>query len=101
MLINNKLSLQIVLTIIVTGVIITVLDNIIDSQRLDEASKEGALDREIFFNQTRAEQEELQRNVDIHTNYTKTILDKLTGGVNRQEEIVDKLDKILNQTAVP
>lgn len=100
-MVANKLTLQIILTIVVTSVVITVLDNVVDSQRLDEASRQGAQDREMFYNQTRQEQEELQRDVDIHTNYTKTILDKLTSGVNRQEEIVDKLDQIINQTSKP
>lgn len=94
----NKLTLQIALTIIITGVIITVFDNIIEAQRLEDVSNEATFEREKLLNQTITKQDELAEKVEQHNNDTLEIFEKLTSGVDRQDEITAKLDQILNQT---
>jgi hypothetical protein len=71
--------------IIGTAISLSLVDNILDSGREERAD----IAREALFNQTQ----------QAHENQTKTVLDTLTGGVNRQDEIVSKLDQIINNTS--
>lgn len=93
------MNIQIILVIVCTAVIISVVDNLIDVQRIDQASQRGSTERQAALNQTLANQEEIQMAQLQHNNYTKQILDDLTTGIDRQDDLIAKLDLVLNNTA--
>ena len=71
------LNLQILLVIVVTAVSISVVDNVIDAQRIDEASERGSVERETQFNATKQEQMKIQEAQERHANITETTLIEL------------------------
>ena len=95
---SNITTILIIISVII---VVTVINNIIASLRGYEAEQQ----RIRTYNSSLVTQQEIRQFEQSHQNQTQQILDSLTGGIStqdelvqNQEEIIAKLDLILNQT---